>query len=76
MLFILFILTLLRGPGSEPSLIGVVRCDALDWILFGTLIFLSIAITLLVIYILRKEYAEKKAAGYPFVVGDFKATNV
>ena len=75
MLVILFVLTLLRGQGNVPSLIGVIRCDPLDWVLFGLLILLSIAITVVVLVKLRREYTEKKAAGYIFVVGDFKCTN-
>jgi uncharacterized membrane protein YfcA len=75
MLLILFVLTLLRGPGDEPSLIGVVRCDPMDWVLFSVLIALSVVVTVIVLVILRREYAEKKGAGYTFVVGDFKCTN-
>ena len=45
MLAIMIILQLLRGPGSEPSIIGVSRCDALDWVLLIGLILISILFT-------------------------------
>lgn len=75
MLVLLFTINLLRGDGKSPSIIGVKRCENIDWVLFGTLIVLSTLITVTAIAILRKEYEYKKSIDYPFVQGDFKCTN-
>ena len=75
MILTLFVVNLLRGQGATPSLVGIQRCELIDWALFGILVVASACITLVAILHLRKEYAFKKSIGYPFVKGDFECTN-
>ena len=51
MLISLIILTLLRGPGNKNSVIGVKRCDKLDWVLLALLFIISIMLTLTAVLI-------------------------
>ena len=76
MLAVLFTINLLRGPGNEPSIVGIQRCQKIDWFLFALLLVLSSLITGTAIIILRKDYAYKKSISFPFVQGDFKCTNI
>lgn len=63
MMITLVVIAILRGRG-KPSIIGVSRCDAADWILLGVLGVIAIIITLVAAKILAGEYQEKVAAGY------------
>jgi uncharacterized membrane protein YfcA len=73
MMTILIVITVLRGRGG-PSIIGVKRCTAADWLLLCLLGICAISITLIAAKILAKEYEEKVAAGYQFAEGDMQAT--
>ena len=42
---------MLRGSGSQPSMIGVTRCDFHDWALYAILIAIGLAMTLLAIFL-------------------------
>ena len=75
MFLTLVTINLLRGPGNEPSIVGIQRCTRFDWILFGLLLIASALITYLGIFNLRKEFNYKKSIDFPFVQGDFKCTN-
>ena len=75
MFLTLVTINLLRGPGNEPSIVGIQRCTHFDWILFGLLLIASASITYLGIFNLRKEYNYKKSIDFPFVQGDFQCTN-
>jgi hypothetical protein len=55
MIFSLIAITVLRGKG-KPSLIGVTRCSAGDWILLALLVLIGIILTFLAIRVLKKEY--------------------
>ena len=48
---VLFIVQLLRGSGKEPSVIGVTRCTATDWVLYATLITFGVLMTILSVWI-------------------------
>ena len=67
MLAIMVILQLLRGPGSEPSIIGINRCDNLDWVLLTALILMCCLLTIAGCRMMQIEYESKEAAGYKFV---------
>ena len=71
---VLFLVQLLRGSGKEPSIIGVTRCTAADWILYTSLILFSILMTIFSVWLQRNEYEYKKSINYEFVAGDFKCT--
>ena len=74
MVAILLVTTVLRGSGVEPSVIGVTRCQAGDWGLLGVLILGGLLMTLLAVFMLRREYSYKKSIGFTFVTGDLKCT--
>jgi len=76
MLAIMIAVQLSRGPGFAPSIIGVSRCDSLDFILLAVLVIASVILTLLGVMVNQKEYERKEACeGYDFVKGDVKYTN-
>jgi len=70
---VLVILSLLKGSGKD-SMIGVKRCDSLDWTLFGLLQVLCIIWTVVGIVVVKREYHEKIDVGYEFIPGDLEAT--
>ena len=70
MLFVMTVIAMLRGPGNEPSIIGIERCKTLDNLLLALLLVCSFIITFLGIRLIANEYKEKKEAGYSFVKGD------
>ena len=70
----LVLVQVLRGSGSEPSVIGATRCTPIDWVLFASLLVFALAMTILAICLQRREYEYKKKIGYNFVPGDFKCT--
>ena len=59
-----------RGSGNEISLIGISRCDNLDWTLFSVLIVLCMYLTFIAMKMNCVEYEEKVRAGYSFSRGD------
>ena len=70
MLLILLVCMILRGPGTEPSVIGIKPCDGPDFVLLGLVLCAAIAMTYVAISFTREEHAEKVEAGYNFVKGD------
>ena len=75
MIAVLTTITLLKGGNSpQDSLLGVVKCDSNDWIIFGVLQVVCVIFLLLGLYVIKKEYREKTEAGYQFIEGDLKAT--
>lgn len=75
MVAILTIVNLLRGDGRVPSVVGVSRCDNLD---YGMLIFMLLSSIFFsfvgIFYVIRPSYQRKVTAGYQFVDGDFECT--
>jgi len=70
MLLIMLVCMILRGPGSEPSVIGIKPCDGPDFVLLGLMLAAAGTITYIAISFTREEYAEKVEVGYNFVKGD------
>ena len=66
----LVVIQVLRGSGRKPSLIGVERCDALDWALFSILILSGVILTFVALKVNCAEYEKKVRAGYNFTKGD------
>ena len=62
---LLIVISLLRG-GKQPedSVVGTVRCSALDWGLFGALQAICLLFFLMAYCLVRKEFAEKEECGY------------
>ena len=67
MLALMVILGILRGPGVKPSLIGVERCQPLDYIFLLTLLICAIIFTRIGTQIMKSDYEKKEEVGYPFV---------
>ena len=74
MIVSLVLVQVLRGSGSEPSVIGATRCKPIDWALFSSLLVFALVMTILAICIQRREYESKKRMNYTFVPGDLKCT--
>lgn len=74
-ILVLVLISFLKG-GSSPSdsLIGVIKCDHVDWVLFFTLQFFCAIFLILGLVVLKREYKEKVEAGYNFIEGDLQAT--
>jgi hypothetical protein len=66
MLAILIVVGILRGNGSTPSTIGVVKCLPLDNGLIAILIIFGIILTTLGAFLNRIDYKRKKNFGYKF----------
>jgi uncharacterized membrane protein YfcA len=69
----LTIISVLKGSGTD-SLIGVKKCDKIDWTLFAILQVICLSFLAWGLIIVKKEYAEKVEAGYKFIPGDLEAT--
>ena len=71
MLVILFIITLFRGNGTQPSVVNVKKCMPADNGLFAALIICAILEAALGGYWIHKETITKKELEYSFIKGDF-----
>ena len=65
---------MLRGPDSQPSIIGVERCDALDFVFLFILLVLSIGLTFVGVRIVSFEHQQKIECGYELTKGDLDFT--
>lgn len=72
--FLIFISLLKGGNSPQDSLLGIVKCDKDDWIIFGVLQIVCIVFLLLGLRVIKNEYKQKTEAGYKFIEGDLKAT--
>ena len=72
LILVMTIISLLKG--GDGSLIGAVKCDGTDWLLFVLLLVACLIFLVLGIVVNKREYQEKVACGYKFVPGDFEAT--
>ena len=51
MISTLILVQVLRGSGSEPSVIGATRCTPIDWVLFASLLAFALVMTILAIFL-------------------------
>ena len=51
MISALVLVQVLRGSGSELSVIGVARCTPIDWVLFVSLLAFALVMTILAIFL-------------------------
>ena len=56
MLLIMVVCMVLRGPGSEPSVIGVKACDAPDFLFLALIAVSAVVLTFIAIKHVQKEY--------------------
>ena len=75
LIIILVLVSLMRG-GESPtdSIIGLPKCDPLDWGLFGILQAICVVYFYLAYKVIAAEIEEKEECGYEFVDGDVRAT--
>lgn len=71
-IIILFIVSLFRGNGKDPSVINVTKCKPADHVLLIFLILSGILLTIGTSVWVRREYIYKQSIGYTFVQGDIK----
>lgn len=74
MLGILFIIGLFRGSGKVPSVIGVLKCTALDNVLLAILLAAGFVQMIIGAIWVNQEFKIKKQLGYTFVKGDVEMT--
>ena len=56
MVIILTVIALLKGNGESQAIIGVNRCDPVDWGLFGILHFLCFIFIIVGVKVVQDEY--------------------
>lgn len=66
----LLFLTLLRGSANAPSIIGIQRCSALDWLIQLAFIVICCLLTRFSIKKVKQEQEFKKIAGMGLVESD------
>jgi hypothetical protein len=65
----------MRGAiDPTDSLIGLTKCDPLDWGLFAIMQVIALVYFLVGFYMVSKEIEEKEKVGYNFVEGDLRIT--
>lgn len=76
LILVLVCISFLKG-GAKPtdSLIGIIKCDSIDWMLFSLLQVICAIYLLIAVFILKREFKEKSDASYDFIEGDLKITN-
>jgi len=65
------VLLLLRGAGDTLSIVGIKRCDPLDWTLLGILIIFQIGMTFVAMAVDKRVYELKKSVNWEFFPGDY-----
>ena len=71
----LFVISYLRGSGNN-SVVGIKRCDTIDWVLFITLEVVAFIVFVIAIIIVKLNFNSKVKYGYSFERGEFKAKNL
>eukprot|EP00345_Euplotes_harpa_P000020 CAMPEP_0168319052 /NCGR_PEP_ID=MMETSP0213-20121227/833_1 /TAXON_ID=151035 /ORGANISM="Euplotes harpa, Strain FSP1.4" /LENGTH=440 /DNA_ID=CAMNT_0008320213 /DNA_START=326 /DNA_END=1648 /DNA_ORIENTATION=- len=68
--FAILLISLFRGNKNLESIVGIKRCDPLDFILLAFQFLLLIVLTVINIVMLKREYQVKLDNDYQFVKGD------
>lgn len=69
---VLTLIALFRGSLATGSIIGVVRCSAVDWVLFSLEAAIMFTFAVICLVLLKKNHTLKRQAGYKFVKGDIE----
>eukprot|EP00343_Euplotes_focardii_P007789 CAMPEP_0205820510 /NCGR_PEP_ID=MMETSP0206-20130828/3155_1 /ASSEMBLY_ACC=CAM_ASM_000279 /TAXON_ID=36767 /ORGANISM="Euplotes focardii, Strain TN1" /LENGTH=429 /DNA_ID=CAMNT_0053115301 /DNA_START=346 /DNA_END=1635 /DNA_ORIENTATION=- len=69
------IISLFRGSTSFKSVIGVTRCNFMDFFLFGLECLILLFFSVINIVLLKKDHQTRRAFGYKFVRGDIDWNN-
>ncbi|KAK2956161.1 hypothetical protein BLNAU_8941 [Blattamonas nauphoetae] len=67
---LLFLVSLFRGAKGAPSIVGLKRCSAGDWAIFGSYLVVSLLLTALSGFLIMKEQTKKTKLGYESGPGD------
>ena len=65
------VLLLLRGSGEKTSIVGINRCDDLDWVLLALLVAFMIAMTAIAFFVQKHDFETKKKVHWHFLPGDY-----
>jgi hypothetical protein len=65
------VLLLLRGSGDKTSVVGIDRCEPLDWGLLAILIAFMITMTLVAFLVQKRDFELKKQVHWNFLPGDY-----
>lgn len=71
----ILIISLFRGSTEFKSVIGVERCNFMDFFLFGLEVLILLFFSFINILLLKKDYQTRRAYGYKFVRGDINWNN-
>ena len=75
LIVVLVIISLLKGAEKkEDAILGILRCEAVDWVLFTILQIICLAFLVVGVILLKKDFKERQDAGYQFLDGDLVAT--
>jgi len=66
MMIVVFMCTLFRGNGVDPSIVGVTKCMAVDHLLLTILILSGIISTVIAAFWVRRDFVYKQKIGYKF----------
>lgn len=65
LIVVLIILSILKGGDKkEDSILGILKCDAVDWTLFVVLQIICFIFLGIGVYLLNKDFKDKTEAGY------------
>jgi len=61
----------MKGSSNrDNSLLNIVKCESIDWILFAVLQVICFIYLILGLVMVKKDYEEKLEVGYEFSPGD------
>lgn len=63
---------ILRGPGDKSSVVGIDRCEPLDWGLLAILIAFMLTMTTVAFLVQKQDFELKKQVHWNFLPGDFQ----
>ncbi len=68
----LTLIALFRGSLTLKSLIGVERCNVVDFVLFGLEVVTMLIFAVICLVLLKKNHSTRRQCGYKFVRGDIE----
>lgn len=66
------LIMLFKGSGVDKSFVGIEKCDAMYWSLYGFLVLFGLCMSVVSVLIQKHEYELKKRIGWRFTPCDYK----